>query len=56
MRYDGSFAADRDGDNARLSICCPEGGEISLGFCSLMPQDTYMGHEVGTLRLADFHQ
>ena len=44
VRYDGSFAADRDGDNARLSICCPEGGEISLGFCSLMPQDTYMGH------------
>ena len=44
VRYDGSFAADSDGRNARLVIRCPEGGKVNFGFCSLMPEDTYMGH------------
>ena len=48
VRYDGSFAADGDGRNARLVIRCPEGGKVNFGFCSLMPEDTYMGHGLRT--------
>ena len=44
VRYDGSFTAEGDGRNARLVIRCPEGGKVNFGFCSLMPEDTYMGH------------
>nr|WP_308627390.1 alpha-L-arabinofuranosidase C-terminal domain-containing protein [uncultured Eisenbergiella sp.] len=44
VRYDGSFAAEGDGRNARLVFGCPEGGKVNFGFCSLMPEDTYMGH------------
>lgn len=44
VRYDGSFSAEGDGRNARLVFGCPEGGKVNFGFCSLMPEDTYMGH------------
>lgn len=44
VRYDGSFTAEGDGRNARLVIRCPEGGKVNFGFCSLMPEGTYMGH------------
>ncbi len=44
LRYDATLTADADAANAVLEIRCNEGGKIKLGFISLMPTDTYMGH------------
>ncbi len=44
VRYQGSFVSNGDSRKARLVICCPQGGRVRLGFVSLMPEDTYMGH------------
>lgn len=43
-RYDAVLTADADGHNARFVIQCKEGGEVLIGFISLMPGTTYMGH------------
>ncbi len=42
--YSAVLTADADTRNARFEICCPEGGTVNIGFISLMPTDTYMGH------------
>ena len=43
-RYDAVLTAIEDSTDAKLEICCHDGGEIKFGFISLMPADTYMGH------------
>lgn len=44
VRYDGSFSAGRDCREGRLTITCPKGGRIKIGYISLMPAKTYNGH------------
>ncbi len=43
-RYDAVLTAIEDSTDAKLEICCHDGGEIKFGFISLMPADTYRGH------------
>ena len=43
-RYDVTLEANGDCADARLMLRCKEGGEVLLGFLSLMPQKTYNGH------------
>ena len=43
-RYDMKLTAAEDCHEAQLTISCKEGGEVLLGFISLMPDNTYMGH------------
>ncbi len=43
-RYDAVFIAEADSTDAKLEIRCHDGGKVKLGFVSLMPADTYMGH------------
>ena len=38
------LTAAEDCHEAQLTISCKEGGEVLLGFISLMPDNTYMGH------------
>lgn len=47
-RYDMKLTAAEDCHEAQLTIYCKEGGEILLGFISLMPDNTYMGHGLRT--------
>lgn len=47
-RYDMKLTAADDCHEAQLTISCKEGGEILLGFISLMPDNTYMGHGLRT--------
>lgn len=47
-RYDMKLIAAEDCHEAQLTISCKEGGEILLGFISLMPDNTYMGHGLRT--------
>ncbi len=47
-RYDTVLTASEDCCEAQLSVSCKDGGEILLGFISLMPQNTYMGHGLRT--------
>ena len=47
-RYDMKLTAAEDCHEAQLTISCKEGGEILLGFISLMPDNTYMGHGLRT--------
>lgn len=47
-RYDITLTAVEDCCEARFSISCKNGGELLLGFISLMPQNTYMGHGLRT--------
>ena len=42
------LTAAEDCHEAQLTISCKEGGEILLGFISLMPDNTYMGHGLRT--------
>lgn len=48
IRYDAVMVSDGDGENGRLMISCPEGGEVLFGFVSLMPGKTYNGHGLRT--------
>jgi len=43
-RYDCTFTAVRDDNNACLVIKAPESSTVNFGFTSLMPADTYKGH------------
>lgn len=43
-RYEAVLTAREDSTDAKLEICCHDGGKIRFGFISLMPADTYMGH------------
>ncbi|MDO5434811.1 MAG: alpha-L-arabinofuranosidase C-terminal domain-containing protein [Clostridia bacterium] len=43
-RYDAELTANLTAGNAVFRITCPEGGKLLLGFTSLMPADTFMGH------------
>lgn len=47
-RYDMKLTAAEDCHEAQLTISCKESGEILLGFISLMPDNTYMGHGLRT--------
>lgn len=47
-RYDMKLTAAEDCHEAQLTISCKEGGEILLGFISLMPDNTYKGHGLRT--------
>ena len=47
-RYDMKLTVAEDCHEAQLTISCKEGGEILLGFISLMPDNTYMGHGLRT--------
>ena len=47
-RYDMKLTAAEDCHEAQLTISCKEGGEVLLGFISLMPDNTYMGHGLRT--------
>ena len=47
-RYDMKLTAAEDCHEAQLTISGKEGGEILLGFISLMPDNTYMGHGLRT--------
>ena len=42
--YKAELIASADTRNAKFEICCPSGGRIKIGFVSLMPADTFMGH------------
>ena len=42
--YEKLLIAKEDTDKAVFEIHCPVGGAVKLGFVSLMPEDTYMGH------------
>lgn len=44
VRYDIKFKAVRTAKNAKFVLTCPKGGKVKLGFTSLMPADTYLGH------------
>ncbi|MBP1755937.1 MAG: Alpha-L-arabinofuranosidase [Firmicutes bacterium] len=44
IRYDAVLTAKGESQNAKLEISCPDGGRIKIGFISLMPSDTYLGH------------
>ncbi len=44
VRYELSFAADRTDGKARFCLSVKEGGQMVLGYISLMPADTYCGH------------
>lgn len=43
-RYDAQFLATETARNATFSIQCKEKGTLYLGFCSLMPAETFHGH------------
>lgn len=43
-KYEVMLSADGDCENARISLRCKMGGVIKLGFCSMMPLETYQGH------------
>ena len=43
-RYDAQFLATETARNATFSIQCQEKGTLYLGFCSLMPAETFHGH------------
>ena len=43
-RYDALLRANATTGNGRFIIKAPEGGTVTLGFTSLMPEDTYEGH------------
>ena len=43
-RYDAQFLATETTRNATFSIQCQEKGTLYLGFCSLMPAETFHGH------------
>ena len=43
-RYDAELTAAGTGGNGSFYIEAPEGGELLLGFTSLMPCDTFCGH------------
>lgn len=47
-RYDMKLTAAEDCHEAQLTISCKKGGEVLLGFISLMPDNTYMGHGLRT--------
>lgn len=47
-RYDMKLTAAENCHEAQLTISCKEGGEVLLGFISLMPDNTYMGHGLRT--------
>lgn len=47
-RYDMKLTAAEECHEAQLTISCKEGGEVLLGFISLMPDNTYMGHGLRT--------
>ena len=42
------LTAQRINHEAQLTISCKGGREILLGFISLMPDNTYMGHGLRT--------
>lgn len=44
VRYDASFVANITTGGAIFAISCANGGEIKIGFTSLMPADTFNGH------------
>lgn len=44
VRYELSFAAQKTDKQARLCLSVKEGGQVVLGYISLMPADTYCGH------------
>ncbi|MCM1190579.1 MAG: alpha-L-arabinofuranosidase [bacterium] len=44
VRYDLTLLPKETAKTARLCLSLPEGGELLLGFVSLMPTDTYHGH------------
>lgn len=44
IRYDTVLVATEDCQDAEFTICCKKGGEILIGFISLMPETTYKGH------------
>lgn len=44
VRYDMTLLPGETEKESRLAICIAEGGELLLGFISLMPEDTYHGH------------
>lgn len=46
VRYVTEFTSNKTTGNARFAISCPSGGKIKLGFTSLMPADTYNGHDL----------
>ena len=43
-RYDLEYRAGSDGGNLKLVMACPGGGKLGIGFVSLMPLNTFMGH------------
>lgn len=43
-RYDLEYAAKEGGANMVLRLVCPQGGRLHIGFVSLMPVLTFMGH------------
>ncbi|MCQ2457763.1 MAG: alpha-L-arabinofuranosidase [Clostridia bacterium] len=43
-RCDAELTASVTTGNAVFRITCPDGGTVLLGFTSLMPADTFMGH------------
>lgn len=57
-RYDATFLASRTTGKARFVITSRSGGRISLGFTSLMPASTYLGHGLRNdlvMKLRDMH-
>lgn len=43
-RYDLDHAAQRFMEEGRLELTCKSGGELRIGFISLMPKNTFNGH------------
>lgn len=43
-RYELEFRGAKTTGKARFTIMCREGGELRIGFTSLMPGDTFRGH------------
>lgn len=42
--YQATLVSDGDTRKAKFMISCPMGGMLKIGFVSLMPEDTYLGH------------
>ncbi|MBE6934984.1 MAG: alpha-L-arabinofuranosidase [Ruminococcaceae bacterium] len=43
-RYDALLTAAATAGDARFVITAPDGGEVTFGFTSLMPEETFLGH------------
>ncbi len=46
VRYDAAFVSTVTTGKATFVISCKDGGDITIGFSSLMPADTFNGHHL----------